>query len=225
MGAGAGAGIDGPNVAAIERPRPARVPHVFGTGTVFLDYRGNDRGGLGALVTLFPRGFWFVRGGGEWTPYSPYGRSRFLWGLGYDDWHDGTFSATVHNWGAIRTENEGDPYLAELNVGYKIPRLCLQALCLAAYPSLTVPFQGGPWVSGRLTLTLWQSWFVMGGLGWTIRGVFPPPAGVPTGHVFWGIGLQSWRSGSLFLTYYDWGPDARQRTGSGVLSFGVNWRL
>jgi len=66
---------------------------------------------------------------------------------------------------------------------------------------------------------------VMGGLGWTIPGVLPAPLGQPTGHVFWGIGLQSWRSGSLFLTYYDWGPDARQRTGSGDLAFGVNWQF
>jgi hypothetical protein len=43
--------------------------------------------------------------------------------------------------------------------------------------------------------------------------------------VFWGIGRQTWRPGSIFLTYYDWGPDARQRTGSGVLALGVNWQF
>jgi hypothetical protein len=224
-GAGAGDGIAGPGAAALEPPRLARPRHVLATGTVFLDYRGNDLGGTGALATVFPYGFWFVRGGGEWTPYSPFSRSRFLWGFGYDDWHDGTFSATVHNWGPIRTEGEVGPDRAELNLGYKTPRLCARALCLGAYPSLTVPFNGGPWVSGRLTLTLSGRWFVMGGLGWTIPGVFPAPLGQPTGHVFWGIGLQSWRSGSLFLTYYDWGPDARQRTGSGDLAFGVNWQF
>jgi hypothetical protein len=226
-GGAPGADLPGPGAAGLEHPRPPPAPrHAIGTGTLFFDYRGDDRGGTGALATIYPYGSWFARGGGEWTPFSPFGKARFLWGFGYDDWHDNTFSATIHNWGPIRLSPEGPPASTdrpELNLGYKVPRLCVRPLCLAAFPSVTFPFDGGPWVSGRLTLTLFQRVFVMGGLGWTIPHVLPPPPGTPNGHVFWGVGLQDWRAWSFFLTYYDWGPDARQRTGSGVVALGMNW--
>ena len=225
--AGTGAGDDGipaPGAAGVEGRRAHASQHALGTGTLFFAYHGDDRGGAGALATIYPHGFWFARGGAEWIPFSPYGRSRLLWGFGYDDWHDGTFSATVHDWGPIRPEGVGGGR-PELALGYKVPRLCARALCLAAIPMVTVPFQGGPWLVGRLTATLSGKWFVMGGLGWTLPHVFPAPAGVPTGHVFWGIGRQDWKPGSFYLTYYDWGPDARQHTGSGVLALGWNWQF
>ena len=64
----------------------------------------------------------------------------------------------------------------------------------------------------------------MVGGGYTVPHVFVPKAGpAPTWHLFWGVGRNDWSSGSLFVTYHDWGPDARQRTGNGVLAFGVNW--
>ncbi|HEX9242918.1 MAG TPA: DUF3131 domain-containing protein [Anaeromyxobacter sp.] len=226
--AGAGSGLPAPGAAGVERapPRPAGRTHA--AGSFYVDYRGADRGGAGGLVTVFPHGFWFLRGGGESTPYSPYGRSRFLWGLGYDDWHDGTFSATVHNWGPLRPEDGVGAGVdkAELNVGYKVPRACAGSLCLSAYPSVTVPFEGGPWVSGRLTLTVAGKWFAMGGLGRTVPGVLVPEAGpAPPWHLFWGIGRNDWSPGSIFISYYDWGPDARQRTGNGILAVGVNWQF
>jgi hypothetical protein len=233
-GAGAGAGVAGgtsagaagvtgaPGTAGFVRVPPRSGGATHATGNFFLDYRGADRGGAGGLATVFLHGFWFLRGGGEYTPYSPYGASRFLWGFGYDDWHDGTFSATVHNWGPVRPEDGVGVDRAEANLGYKIPRACVRDLCLQAYPSVTLPFDGGPWVSGRLTLTLAGRWFAMGGLGWTVPGVLPN-ANAPAWHLFWGIGRNDWRPGSLFITYHDWGPDARQRTGSGVLAIGVNW--
>jgi hypothetical protein len=217
--AGSGDGMSSPGFAGLRRPER----HVFASGSVFFDYRGADRGGAGALATVYPRGFWFLRIGGETTPWSPNGSSRFLWGFGYDDWHDGTFSATVHNWGPVRPYDAPDTGKAELNLGYKVPRACAGQLCLAAFPSVTVPFEGGPYVGARLTLTLSGKWFAMGGLGWTVPGVFTPPAGTPQWRVFYGFGRRDWKPGSLYVTYYDWGPNERAR--NGVLAVGIDWQF
>jgi hypothetical protein len=219
--AGSGGGV-GPGPAGLSRVA-APTGRTHAAGTVFLDYRGIDRGGTGLLATVYPYSFWFVRGGAEWTPNSPFGTSRFLWGFGYDDWHDGTFSLTVHNWGPVRPEDGVGVGKAELNVGYKVPRLCSEWLCVQAFPFATVPFDGGPYVGGRLTFALWEKWFVMGGIGYTLPGVFPPPSGIPRWRYFYGFGRRDWRPGSIFITYYDWGPTWQAH--NGILAVGVNWQF
>ena len=220
---GGGGSGEAQGAAAVEH-LPLRGPRPqIANGSFFVDYRGTDRGGLGGIATVFPRGFWFLRFGGEATPYSKFGSSRFLWGFGYDDWHDGTFSATVHNWGPVRPEDGLGADRAEFNFGYKVPKLCSGALCAALYPSITVPFQGGPYAGGRLTLTFHEKWFVMGGLGWTIPGALPGPVGTPAWRLFYGFGLYDWRPGTLFVTYNDWGPNEHAR--NGVLAVGLNWRF
>ena len=219
---GAGGGMPPPGAPSYDRVRRSRL-HDFVTGSIFFDYRGTDRAGAGGLATVYPYRYWFLRFGGESTPFSTFGSSRFLWGFGYDDWHDGTFSATVHNWGPVRPDDAPDVGKAELNLGYKVPRACVGQLCLAANPSITVPFEGGPYVGARLTLTLYGRWFVMGGLGWTVPGVFPAPVGTPQWRVVYGFGRRDWSPGSLFITYYDWGPNERAR--NGILSVGIDWRF
>jgi hypothetical protein len=64
----------------------------------------------------------------------------------------------------------------------------------------------------------------MGGIGWTIPNVpreLQGPLGTPRWRVVYGFGRSNWRPGSLFVTYYDWGPTSRD--GNGVLSIGMNW--
>jgi hypothetical protein len=129
----------------------------------------------------------------------------------------------VHNWGPVRPEDGVGVGKAELNVGYKVPRLCSEWLCAAAYPFATVPFEGGPYLGGRVTFTLFEKWFVMGGVGWTVPGLFPPPPGIPRWRMFYGFGRRDWRPGSIFVTYHDWGPDQQAR--NGILAVGVNWQF
>jgi hypothetical protein len=88
-------------------------------------------------------------------------------------------------------------------------------------PSVTVPFRGGPYADVRLTFTLSRTWFVMGGLGRTVPGVFEGPPGTPQWRYFYGFGRSDWKPGSIFVTYHDWGPDWRAH--NGVLAVGVNW--
>ena len=87
--------------------------------------------------------------------------------------------------------------------------------------SLTVPFSGGPWGDVRMTFTLFDRIFAMGGIGRTVPGVFPGPPGTPGVRYYYGFGLWTWRPGTLFVTYYDWGPTWQNR--DGVLSVGMNW--
>jgi hypothetical protein len=203
--------------------QPGRRSWMRLDGTLFTGYRGADRGTAGVLATLWPIGFAFLRIGGEFTPFSPYQTSRLLWGIGYDDWHDRTFFFHVENWGPVRPNDVRDTRQAQVVGGYKLPRLCVgrATLCAAPVASVVTPFNGGPYLDGRMTVTLKGAWFVVGGIGWTVPGVYQGPAGTPRWRVVYGFGYANWRPGSLFITYHDWGPDSR--SGNGILAVGVNW--
>jgi hypothetical protein len=230
--AGAGAGVAPPRAAAgLGIPPPDRGP--AGTaprrspdgpradGSLLATYRGAEGPGIGGVATVWPWRAAFLRAGAEATPRSDRGDTRLIWGFGWDDWHPGTFSLTVHNWGPLRPDDVPGWRGAELNLGYKLPRFCSEWLCVAPVASVTVPFTGGPYADLRTTFTIAGRWFAMGGLGRTIPDVFEGPAGTPRWRMVYGFGRWSWRPGSLFVTYHDWGPDWRAR--NGVLSLGMNW--
>jgi hypothetical protein len=194
------------------------------SGTAFGGYRGTDGTIAGGVTTFWLGRGGFVRGGAEWTPNSPYGRFRFLWGIGWDDWRGNTFYAHVDNWGPIYPGEGFAVDRAEANVGYKLPRLCFsRSVCAAPLAGVTVPYTGGPQLGARMTLELGRALFVMGGFEWTVPHVFPGPPGTPEWRVVYGFGLWSWRAGSVYLTYHDWGPNYRY--GNGVILMGVNWAL
>jgi hypothetical protein len=218
--AAAAAARSGSGAAGAAQPPGERMLRL--SGTMFGGYRGVDGPIAGGVVTAWVGRGAFARGGAEWTPDAPGGRARFLWGFGYDDWRGNTFFAHVDNWGPIHPHEGMAIDRAEVNVGYKLPRLCpSRSLCLAPLAGVTVPFEGGPQLGARMSLELGGAWFVMGGFGWTVPGILPGPPGTPEWRVVYGFGRWSWRPGSIYLTYHDWGPSYRY--GNGVVSLGVNW--
>ena len=208
---------------AAPSPSPGRLyanPLVL---SLFTDYRGVDRAGVGGVLTIWPWRATFLRIGAEATPWSPIGPARMLWGVGWDDWRDNTFFLHVDNWGPFRPEDAPAVHQAEVNAGFRGPSLCGGKLCLSPLLGATVPFAGGPYVSARATLTLSKKWFVMGGAGWTaldLPGKLAAPSGTPRWRFFYGLGRWDWHPGTLFLTYYDWGPTTWSH--NGVLALGVN---
>jgi uncharacterized protein DUF3131 len=209
---------------APDPPASDPIPGFRLDGTFFAAYRGIDGPTAGGVATLWPWRYTFLRIGGEATPESrgDHGPSRLLWGIGYDDWHDGTFFLHVDNWGPIRPEDGLAVHSAEVNAGYRLPRWCVaSALCFAPMAAATAPFAGGPYLSARLNLVVARDWFVMGGIGWTVPGVLEGPLGTPRWRVVYGFGRSTWAPGSLFVTYYDWGPSYHDR--NGVLAVGINW--
>jgi hypothetical protein len=214
--------LSGPSPTPLARPPSGPRSLMRLDGSFFVGYRGTDRETAGGVATLWPWRATFLRIGGEYTPFSPFGDSRLLWGVGYDDWRDNTFFVHVDNWGPIRPSDALATRQAEFTAGYKLPRVCgARWLCLSPITSVVAPFAGGPYVHGRVQLSLGRTWFAMGGLGYTLPGVLEGPVGTPRWRVVYGFGRADWSPGGLFVTYHDWGPDSR--SGNGILAMGVNW--
>lgn len=201
------------------------------SGTAFIGYRGKDGQTTGAVATVSPWWTSFFRLGAEVTPRSRDGGDvRMLWGLGFEDWRDNSVFFHVHDWGPVRPDESFTLRHAEASLGYKVPRLCGGAFCLAPSLFATLPFDGGPYLGARTTVML-GSWFAMGGLGWTIPDALPGSgAEPPEWRVSFALGRWDWKPGGLFLTYRDemeldrlrtWDTDERQ--GNGVVAAGVNW--
>ncbi len=192
------------------------------SGSFFASYREIDGPASGAIATWTPWSHLFLRLGGAVTPLWQGGATRAVWGFGYDDWHENTFSIQVNNWGPIQPYSQDvGPRGAQLDLAYRAPRLCAGPICVATLPFATVPYVGGPYVGARATVTLWEKVFVMGGIGWVIPDVFPPPPGTPRWRPMFGIGFWDWHPGSVFLHYYNWGPSSEPS--NGVVTIGMNW--
>jgi hypothetical protein len=233
LAAGSSARIPGPGTAPPGSAAPPRADEGARVdGAFFLTYR-SDGPGAGGIATIWPWRAAFLRIGAEATPRSlqvgpettapDRAASRLLWGFGWDDWRGNTWSFTVHNWGPLRPEDAPNWNGAEANLGYKLPRLCASWLCAGSAAAVTVPFEGGPYGDFRVTLTFWEKWFVMAGVGHAIPDVYDRPEGSPTWRVVYGFGRRDWRPGTFHLTYHDWGPDEQAR--NGVLSLGWSWRF
>ena len=201
--------------------RPARMSLRI-AGSLFTGYRGADRQTTGVVATVSPWSSTFLRFGAEYTPFSPYGPTRLMWGIGYEDWRPSTFFLHVDDWGPIRPKSRYDIREAELDAGYRLPRLCAtRGLCVEPVTALVAPFAGGPYLHARVNLAIGRTYFLMGGVGWTLPGSWDGPAGTPRWRIVYGLGRSDWSPGGLFVTYYDWGPDSR--SGNGILAVGVNW--
>ena len=110
--------LGGPGLGPVPLTPPVGA-HV--AGSVLMGYRGADGETTGAVVTASPWRALFFRGGAEVTPRSRNGDTRFLWGLGFEEWRGNTFFAHVHDYGPIRPEESFTFRHAEATVGYKLP--------------------------------------------------------------------------------------------------------
>jgi hypothetical protein len=215
-------------ISPVQAPPPPSGQRV--NGAVFIGYRGSDGETTGAIATLSGKWRTFVRVGAELTPRSPDGDTRFLWGLGFEDARDRSFFLHVHDWGPVRPDREFTLRHAEASFGYKLPRLRGGPFNLAASPFAALPFDGGPYVGARTTVTIGRTWFVSTAFGWTVPDVLPGSGDPEPWRLSFALGRWDGRPGGLFITYRDelsprqyddW--SRLDRHGQGIVALGVSW--
>ena len=139
--------------------------------------------------------------------------------------------AHVHDWGPVRTASDFTLRHAELEAGYKLPRLCGGPVCLGATALATMRFSDAPHLGGRTTLTLGRRWYATVGLARSVPSLLST-RGPPAWRLEYGFGRWDWRPGSLFVAYRDALSLARLadadtkaswRQRNGVVTAGMTW--
>ncbi len=154
----------------------------------------------GAGVSYSPRPGYFARvgvmqrlgAGPEATSYS--------YGLGYDDWHEGTFSAQLNDWGPRSFEARPNLASAAVDLGYKVPLPKALGRWLSCGVSLNFPFSAAPGTVVTTVLKPFGDLYVLAGLRMS-------PFASTFGTWFYGFGFSSYHPFTFGLAYANWGPN------------------
>jgi hypothetical protein len=167
--------------------------------------RLDGKGSLAGILTYRPYSYFFLRGGAAYRLYdlsSPmYEDDHFsyVWGLGYDDWHPGTFSAQINNWGPIYPSHGKEAItLATLDLGYKLDFPASWARYLGVALRIDIPFDDDPGIGANLTFNPWRH--IVLNLGVLVR---------TDGTALWtyGFGWTNWAPFTLTVMLDNWGPN------------------
>ena len=179
---------------------------------------------FGGNASWKPYSYFFVRGGVNYNYLPNSGKFSYSWGLGYDDWHPGTFSAQLNNWGPLAP---GDDPLkgAVANFGYKFVADFLKPYHLTGSASVNVPLSGDPSISTTWIWSPIEHWFVRGSLSKSLVSA----NGLDWSYSF---GYSDWHPFTFSLTYDNWGAnpifDSSQGnsfnfTENGAISLSWSW--
>jgi hypothetical protein len=175
---------------------------------------------LSGSVSWTPSQYWFVRAAGN-LKYSNHDKDllTYSWGIGYDDWHPGTFGVQLNNWGPI---NWGDGFDIEKAIGaitYKIDSKFLQSKKIGSSIALSVPINNGnPALQTNFRWSPIPSWYIYSGFS------FPLDGKTPTWN--YGFGRQDYRPFTFTFQYNNYGPNTILKDNfnqNGTLTIGGSW--
>lgn len=153
---------------------------------------------VGGNISWQPFSHFSVRGGANYGYYPGDGQFSYAWGIGYDDWHPGTFSLQLNNWGPILPKDGLGFDKASLNLGYKFVADFLKPYHLNGSAAVTLPIKGDPSISTTWVWSPVEHWFIRAGLQKNL---------LSSDGLNWsyGFGYADSRPFKFSLTYDNWG--------------------
>lgn len=183
-------------------PLPLPIKDGYGfTGNVYHNSTLTGTLSVGANASWTPHSYFFIRGGINYKYYPDEGVFSYSWGIGYDDWHPGTFSFQLNNWGPILPE-EGLAFdKAVADIGYKFEAEFLKPYKISGSASFVIPVEGDQQLSTTWSWSPFDYWFVRvsfqtkpfnyDGITWS-----------------YGFGYSDWHPFTAGIAYNNWGPNS-----------------
>ena len=184
------------------------APHVRGvSASMFARQSLAGKLDTGTLLSWSPRSSTFVRTGATWQlgrAFSADASATPTWslGLGYDDWHPGTWSFQVNQWGSVVP---GD--------GWSIVRTAAAELAYKVRLGAAL----GRHLGLKLALSSKLSWGPAAGVSVSVKlpraGFASIGASTTGGHPTWTyvLGRSTWMPGSLSIIFANFGPNSLPR--------------
>jgi hypothetical protein len=204
--------------AGVATPLPKKNSLGF-TGNFYYRKPLEKDGSAGGTISWTPAPYWFIRGGFDYKYKLDEDKFSYSWGIGYDDWHPGTFSLQLNNWGPI-LPGEGLKFKSSvINLAYKIKSDTLKKYHISGSAGIDFPIEGTAIVN-----TTWQwepinTWFIRVGLQVTLDHEKKVRA-------TYNFGRWDWHPFTLALTYDNWGPNELPRTNfkeNGAITLAWSW--
>ena len=181
--------------------------HAVGvSATGFLRQALAGRLDAGVQASWAPRTSTFARIGATWQlarGFSPDGHASptWSWGIGHDDWHTGTLSFQINQWGPV-VPSDGWTIVraAAGELAYKVPLGRTLGEHLALKLAVSSKLTWSPAAAAAVSFKLPRAVFVS--VGVTSSLVAP---GRPTWT--YTIGRSTWRPGSLAVIFTNFGPN------------------
>jgi hypothetical protein len=187
----------------VPTPRPPPDSLGFG-GNFFHSWPIAGEPAIGASISWRYKERWFIRAGVSHKYLLAHDAFSYSWGVGYDDWHPGTFTFQINNWGPILPSETftGNLEGATANIAYKIDAEILKEHRMGASIGFDMPFNpdSNPGINGTWQWEVIPTWFVRVGLRQGLG---------KEGRLTWtyGFGRSDWHPFTWSLTYDNWGPN------------------
>ncbi|MGV6810436.1 MAG: hypothetical protein ACWA5U_11250 [bacterium] len=188
----------------------APVPPVINSGEKDYGFTGNiyakvpptgKKPSVGVTASWKPikESYWFIRGNIDYS-YTTAEPMSYSWGVGYDDWHQGTWSVQLNNWGPIKRGEGLAIDQAIGNIGYKFKSDTLEKYKLRANASVDIPVKGDPKLNLGMQWSFTERWYVRA----TVHQPFNDDE-TPTWS--YGFGYFDWRAGKFSVEYSNYGAN------------------
>jgi len=170
-------------------------------GFFTLSDRGFDSDGLGFTGGLSYKpikdSYWFARTSASYR-FNDEDKWRYTWGIGYDDWHPGTFAAQLNHWGPLKPGDGLDIDNAVASLTYKFKKNKFMKKH-RLFSSVTLSQK----ISGDPVLSWSNSWSPVG--KWFIRSTISQP--LKEGDLSWsyGFGYANYSPSTFSFEYNNWG--------------------
>ena len=193
-------------------------------GNVYLKHslKNGDKAVGGSINRKLKKdSYWFARVGWNYSLEESNDPFSYSWGIGYSDWHAGTFSAQLNNWGPIKPEDGLALEKAVANFGYSVKSDFLKKNKLSLSGSVNVPIEGNSSVVGNLRWSPVKNWYVNAAVSQPLEGDGSPKW-------TYGFGYSDWRPNKINLQYSNYGPNEipyHNYQENGTWSLSYNWKF
>lgn len=177
---------------------------------------------ISASATWKPdsKNYWFVRGTARHNFDEDDQGFRYSWGLGYDDWHTGTWTVQLNNYETLRIGDGLKVEKAIASIGYKLDLKFLKENKLKSTVSLNKQIEGDTKLSTSIHWSPRKNWFIKGILIAPLEG----GGGLRYNYLF---GYDDWRPKSFGFEYsnYESNPLGETNFSDGRIALTYKWKF
>jgi len=211
-------------MSPVTKPVKPKKKSIGLAGNVYLKQSlKNSTQAIGGSINrkLIKGSHWFARVGWNYTLEESDDPFTYSWGIGYSDWHPGTFSAQLNNWGPIKPGEGLALEKAVANFGYSVKSAFLKKHGLSLSSAINVPVKGNSSIVGNLRWSPKKNWYVNASVSQPLEG-----GGAPKWT--YGFGYSDWRPNKINLQYSNYGPNEildHNYKENGTWSLSYNWKF